>query len=579
MKLRRPRPAAVVRPTVASRTGSVLLAVLVLVLLLTFGVYGFTERMLAEKAAAAAHGSAARSRACADSGVALALALVDEGIANPSAPPAVYHEPDSLRGVLVVQSTDPLGNGRVTLFAPAEGDPTGSLLRFGLIDESGKLDVNGLLAIKVRGEDLTELEQRDLLLGLPGMTEELADAIFDYVDVDDDPRPYGAETETYAALDPPRTARNGPLTTLDELLLVNGVTPALLYGEDANRNGLLDPGENDGDATFPPDNADGLLDLGWAAYLTVYGGEPNRDSEGEEKIDLNDGVLTDLFDALEEAYDTETAQFIVAYRLAGPVDPENSSDSLDPNAELDLLGEDGSVDGELGEDGAPSGPTQSEQEQVDALAGSLAKLIGGADEQATVTRAGLDLSGGATTDLGSFYDLVDRQVDIVVEGEPTTLDSPFQTGGMIDALPALLDTVTVFDTAVIRGRVNVNQARVGALLGVPGMTGALAESIDGARMIGAGGEATPDLHARRLTPFWLVAEGLCDLPTLRRLDPFVTCRGGVFRVRSIGFVEGGGPAVRVEAVIDGTSAPARVVEMRDLSDLGRGVPRSLLFGP
>ncbi|NNJ25715.1 type II secretion system protein GspK [Alienimonas chondri] len=559
---------------VGRRTGSALLVVLVLVLLLTFGVYGFTERMIAEKAAANAHGNAARSRACADSGVALALALVDEGTIAPSAPPPVYHEPAALQGVLVAPSSDPLGNGRFTVFAPVEGDPTGSLLRFGLIDESGKLDVNGLLNISVRGEELSETQQRTLLLGVPGMTDELADSILDYVDDDDDAREFGAEYDTYASLDPPRSPRNGPIDSVEELMLVQGVTPALLYGEDANRNGLLDPGENDGDATYPPDNADGLLDVGWTAYLTVHGGEPNLNADGEAKINLNDGVLTDLFDTLEETFDTDTAQFIVAYRIAGPIDPENSSDSLDPNADIDDLVEEG-----FDEDGNPTTPTQTEQEQVDAMAGALAGLIGGADEELTVTRAGMDLSGGATTDLGSFFDLIDREVEIEVDGELTVLQSPFSSATMTDELPGLLEQMTVFDTELIRGRVNVNQARMGALLGVPGMTESLAESIDAARMIGASGEALPDMHARRLTPFWLVAEGLTDLPTLRRLDPFLTCRGGFFRVRSVGFVEGGGPAVRIEAVIDGTAYPARVVEMRDLSDLGRGVPRSLLFSP
>ena len=567
---RRRTPAA--RPP--RRTGSVLLAVLILVLLLTFGVYGFTERMLAEKAASNAHGTAAQSRSCADSGVALALALIDQGTADPTAPPPVYHEPNAFQGRLIAESEDSLGNGRVTVFAPVEGDPTGTQLRFGLIDESGKLDVNGLLNLTVRDQELTELEQRTLLLGVPGMTDELADAILDYVDEDSDPRELGAEADVYSTLDPPRAPRDGPIDSVNELLLVQGVTPALLYGEDANRNGLLDPGENDGDATFPPDNADGMLDVGWTAYLTVYGGESNLSSLGEAKIDLNNGVLTDLFDELELAFDTETAQFIVAYRLVGPLDPENSSDSLDPDADVDALLEEG-----FDEEGNPTEPTQTEQEEVDAMAGALADLIGGADEDATVTRAGMDLSEGATTDIGSFYDLVDREVEVEIEGELTTLSSPFQSGAMIDELPTLLDAVTTFDSEIIRGRVNVNQARVGALLGVPGMTTALAESIDASRMIGAAGEAQPDLHVRRLTPFWLVADGLTDLPTLRRLDPFLTCRGGFFRVRSVGFIEGGGPAVRIEAVIDGTSAPARVVEMRDLSDLGRGVPRSLLSGP
>ena len=543
-----------------------LLVVLVLVLLLTFGVYGFTERMLGESAAATAHAAAAQARASADSGVMLAVAVVDAGSLDPANPPAVYHEPGVFRGGLVRDSAAPGGRGLFTVFAPVENDPTGSLLRFGLIDESGKLDVNGLLNITLRGQPLDEVEQRNLLLGLPGMTEEVADAILDYVDGDADPREFGAEADAYAALTPPRLPRDGPLNGVDELLLVAGVTPQLLYGEDANRNGLLDPAENDGAATLPYDDADGVLDLGWTEYLTVYGGEPNLRGDGTEKIDLNDGVLTDLYDALLEEFDEETARFVVAYRLAGPVDPENSGNTLDPNAPIEEV-----------VDAAEDEPDRSEQEQIDELAGTLGNLLGGAPEGG-VTRAGMDLSGGAEFDLSSFYDLVDREVTVEIDGTAQTLVSPFTSADLTATLPSILDRVTTFDAAVIPGRVNVNQARAGALLGLPGMTPELAEAVAANRMIGANGAPTPQLWAARQTPFWLVAEGLTDLPTLRRLDPFVTARGGFFRVRSVGFAEGGGPAARVEAVVDGTAYPARVVEMRDLSDLGRGVPRSLLSG-
>ena len=555
------------------RRGSVLLVVLVIVLLLTFGVYGFTERMLAEKAAASAHGSAAQARASADSGVALAASLVDAGNLDPAAPPPLYHEPGAFRGVTLAGVPGQPGASRFTVFAPVVTDPAGRLIRHGLTDESGKWDVNGLLDLKRNGETLTPEEQRNLLLGLPGMTRDIADAILDYVDADSEPRTYGAEADAYAALQPPRLPRDGPLTSIDELLLVRGVTPQLLYGEDANRNGLLDPAENDGPATAPADNADGVLNRGWTGSLTVHGGEPNLRGDGTPKIDLNDGILTDLFDALEEEFDAEIATFVVAYRLAGPTDPENSADTVD--ATTDVPSDEEPTEDEAA---ARAGPSESEEKQIDEAAGALAKLLGGNTEGA-VTRAGMDLSGGAEFDLGSFYDLVGREVEVEIEGQKTTLSSPFQSSGLLDALPDILDRVTVFDTSLIRGRVNVNQASEAVLLGIPGMPAELPAQIAGTPMIGPGGEARGDLWAARRTPFWLVAEGLCDLPTLRRLDAFLTCRGGFFRVQSVGYTDGGGPAVRVEAVIDGTTVPARVVEMRDLSDLGRGVPRAILDGP
>ena len=76
------------------------------------------------------------------------------------------------------------------------------------------------------------------------MTDEIAAAIIDWIDQDDNTES-GAETDYYATLDPPYAAKNGPFDTIEELLLVKGVTPEILYGEDANRNGVLDPNEND----------------------------------------------------------------------------------------------------------------------------------------------------------------------------------------------------------------------------------------------------------------------------------------------------------------------------------------------
>jgi hypothetical protein len=48
----------------------------------------------------------------------------------------------------------------------------------------------------------------------------------------------GAEIETYSALG--YACKNGPPDTIEELLLVRGVTPDLLFGADMNRNGVID---------------------------------------------------------------------------------------------------------------------------------------------------------------------------------------------------------------------------------------------------------------------------------------------------------------------------------------------------
>lgn len=136
------------------------------------------------------------------------------------------------------------------------------------MDESGKLNLNRLSALK-----LTEEEMTALLMGIPNMTEEIAAAIRDWIDTNDEELPGGAESSYYETLSPPYQAKNGPLESLDELLMVKGVTPQLLYGEDANRNGLLDQNEVDGDSSPPFDNNDTFLDQGWSAYFTVHSRE------------------------------------------------------------------------------------------------------------------------------------------------------------------------------------------------------------------------------------------------------------------------------------------------------------------
>lgn len=74
----------------------------------------------------------------------------------------------------------------------------------------------------------------------------------------------------------------------------------------------------------------------------------------------------------------------------------------------------------------------------------------------------------------------------------------------------------------------------------------------------------------RQTTGWLLINGLTDQLTLRKLDRYLTVRGDVYRVISVGHFEQGGPLVRVEAVIDGTLQPPRVIFQRDLSHLGPG---------
>ena len=134
-------------------------------------------------------------------------------------------------------------------------------VRFGVQDESARLNLNALVAV----EKAAAGSGRALLMAIPGMTEDTADAILDWLDEDDETRELGAEIDYYSGMG--YQCKNGQLGTIEELLLVKGVTPELLFGADYNRNGVVDANEQTGsslaDATSSPSEAN----LGWCSSL------------------------------------------------------------------------------------------------------------------------------------------------------------------------------------------------------------------------------------------------------------------------------------------------------------------------
>jgi general secretion pathway protein K len=101
-----------------------------------------------------------------------------------------------------------------------------------IFDESGKLDLNKgperLLRALIRSLVTDETE-----------ADSIMDSILDWRDGDDLHRLLGAESDYYQSLPRPYQAKNADFETLEELLLVKGVTRGLLYG-DKKRKGLTD---------------------------------------------------------------------------------------------------------------------------------------------------------------------------------------------------------------------------------------------------------------------------------------------------------------------------------------------------
>lgn len=153
---------------------------------------------------------------------------------------------------------------------------------------------------------------RNDLLTFIDMTEDVADSILDWIDEDTDVRELGAEEGYYLRNKAFRyTPRNAPFRSLQEVELVAGVDPLLLRGEDWNLNSRLDPNEDDGDASWPPDNADGKLDAGWSQHLTAVSVDGGLAVSGKERLDLRTADVGEIQSRLD--LDRDQADAVAAY--------------------------------------------------------------------------------------------------------------------------------------------------------------------------------------------------------------------------------------------------------------------------
>lgn len=156
------------------------------------------------------------------------------------------------------------------------------------------------------------LMTKEDLLTLDEMTEDVADSILDWIDDDDSPRPLGAESGFYSQLPSPYEPRNGPVPSLFEVELAAGVSPSLVRGEDWDLDGVLDSNEDDGDLSWPPDNADGVLDAGWSAFVTASSWEGGFAPSGQARLNLADATVEELL-ARVPSLDQTQAQTLLDY--------------------------------------------------------------------------------------------------------------------------------------------------------------------------------------------------------------------------------------------------------------------------
>lgn len=524
------------------RRGTVLLAVLVIVVLLALAAYQYSDLMLSEyKAVVNAH-RAAQARAWADSGIHFAAAAISTPEVIASFNGNIFDNPDVFANIAIGdEGAGPLG--RFALIAPPDPDSGSTGWRYGFTDEAGKINVNAFMKRDPSGKELYEA-----LLKLPNMTTEIAASIVDWLDADSETRQEGAENDYYSSEQLPYRCKNGPIDTIGELLLVKGVNVGVLYGNDLNGTGIQDPDEE----------ADPTLGFtrGLSAYLTAYGREPNTDKQGQALAYVNEADLQAYYEKVASDVSEDMAKFLILYRQYGA---SNSS-----------------------------GQQQSVAASINALTGALTITTKGSNKSSktstTKTIKGNlaawqpDFNKKANQKISSFFDLVNAQVSIPgkttkddrgrsTTGPSTVYDSPLKNKALQRELfTKLFEHMTIFEEADIPARININTAPREVLMAIPGITETDVEAILRGRPV-YNATTTPDPVYD--TPAWLLTEANLKTDTLKKLEKYVTTKSQVYRVQALGYADKGtGPTARIEAVIDTNNGRPRIVMWRDLTELG-----------
>jgi hypothetical protein len=508
------------------RRGIVLIVVMVVVVMISLAGFGFVATMSNENRAVHLRGEQLQMEsAIASAEEFLKLYLerppVSESTsqhASTSTTVKSEEEDDGLmRGVVVADEDGPHSRIRFTIIAPRYDETGTAAWRYGLERESSRIDLHVVMDWEAQQAGAG----RRALMALPGMTEAIADAILDWMDGDNTPRQSGAEMDYYATQNPPYAPRNGIPDSLEELLLIKGVTRSLLFGRDANQNHRLDLEEQSSGLMSSGRDSSGERQIPWIELLTLYSGERNLTREGKPRINLNQFDLGQLHRQLTTAFDLKFATYVVLYRQFGPF--------------------------------AGSGPA------VDA--GKVA----------------MNLTLAPRFLFRTPLDLVQSRVQVQgPAGIVSLVESPLQ--GEREKLNGLLgilcDRVALSNDRSIRGRVNVNSAPAEVLRAIPGLDKALAEQIVTSRTSTTKPDQRHEEHS-----CWLLTEGLVDLKKMKELFPYLTVGGDVYRAQIVAFSETSRLSQRVEVVLDASRPPTRRVFWKDLQILGRVYPWDMLDTP
>lgn len=175
-------------------------------------------------------------------------------------------------------------------------------------DEQSRLPINHLTQEQLRR--LAHLLDLDM-----AEADTFADSILDWIDRDDLHRLNGAETDYYSSLPIPYHAKNGPLDRLEELLLIQGITPALYHPRPATRKHPARPGLKDILTTAPGSDRINVNTASPLVLQVMLGMDAPQAAAVIEMRNGSDGILGTKDDHPFRSVDEFLAHF-------GPADPQ-----------------------------------------------------------------------------------------------------------------------------------------------------------------------------------------------------------------------------------------------------------------
>lgn len=501
------------------RKGSILIVVLVVIVLLSLSAYAFTSLMQTEEEATRLMTRRIQSKYLIDSGVDYTRLFLSYDNATIREKGGLWDNQEFQNVPVVVdrENTDNLGRFTIVSSSIDEDDGNPDGFRYGLHDESAKLNLNVLPLLDNYPPGGAG---RQLLMSLPEMNEEIADAILDWLDDDDEIRDFGAESSYYSSLSPPYECKNGPMDSLDELLLIRGVTPQLLFGSDVNRNGIIDLVESQDESQLGSE-----MKLGWINYLTLYSKESNLNEEGLVRININEPDLEKLYNDLRSNFNEQWSVFIVMGRANGLMTASQLEEDAEPVSNI------------------PFTDLDFETLQASSTYNQILDLV------------------------GTFTTLTDPN-----SGETIVLRSPI-SDNVLDPAAALnlttaMKNITTYEGDVIPGRINIMQAPRRVIEGIPGLTPEIVDEIIVRREFELDDPEGADIFRHYET--WLMIDGLIDLTTMRAILPFICVGGDVYKAEVVGYFDDGVGTSRAEVILDTTVPIPRILFWRDKSHLQSG---------